>query len=171
MGKRVGKQGIPSRPSSEPLERFNLIRTSDPDEFQERLESLFAIKKIELPRGKARFKAVLNNYQLQNVTVGYGRYGAPVKLTIEDDDFYAQGFGICGYGEATIGGRLFKVEGGQGGVAGPGTTALLDYHVGFEHVFMKIPPDALNRTLAGLLGTPVGTPFALRGEYDKPALA
>jgi AraC-like DNA-binding protein len=171
MGKRVVKRGIPTLPSSEPLERFNLLRTSDPDEFQERLESLYAINKIELPRGKALFKAVLNEYQLRNVTVGYGRYGAPVKLTIEDNDFYAQGFGICGYGEATVGGRLFKVHGGQGGVAGPGATAFLDYRAGFEHVFMKIPPDALNRTLAALLGTPVGTPFALRGEYDKPALA
>jgi AraC-like DNA-binding protein len=171
MGKRAGKGRTPGLSSSEPLERFNLLRTSDPAELQERLESHYAIKQIELPRGKARFKAVLNQYRLQNVTVGYGRYGAPVKLTMEDNDFYAQGFGICGYGEATVGGRLFKVEGGQGGVAEPDATALLDYRVGFEHVFMKIAPEPLKRTLAALLGTPVGTPFTLRGEYDKQALA
>jgi AraC-like DNA-binding protein len=137
---------------------------------QERLAPLYAIRKLELPRG-ARFDAVLNHRQLQNVSVSYGRYGAPVRLTMSNTDFYTQGFGIRGYGEATTDGRLFKVTGGQGGAAGPGATALLDYRAGFEHVFLKIPPEALHRKLAALLGNPPSRPLRLRGEYDKSALA
>jgi AraC-like DNA-binding protein len=123
-----------------------------------------------LPR-RPRLEAVLNHHKLQNVAVSYSRYGAPVRLTMSNTDFYTQGFGIRGYGEATTDGRLFKVAGGQGGAAGPGATALLDYRAGFEHVFLKIPPEALNRKLAALLGTPPGTLLKLRGEYDKAALA
>jgi AraC-like DNA-binding protein len=42
---------------------------------------------------------------------------------------------------------------------------MLDYRAGLEHVFLKIPPDALNRKLSALLGNPVGRPLKLRGEY------
>ncbi len=156
--------------SGDPLGRYNVLRTRDPDELRDRLEPLYAIRKLELPR-RSRFEAVLNNHQLQNVAVSYGRYGAPVRLTMSNTDFYTQGFGIRGYGEATTDGRLFKVTGGQGGAAGPGATALLDYRAGFEHVFLKIPPEAVNRKLSALLGTPVGVPLKLHGEYDGSALA
>jgi AraC-like DNA-binding protein len=166
MGKRV----TPIVYSGEPLARFNVLRTRDPGELRSRLDPLYAIRKLELPR-KPRLEAVLNHYKLQNVAVSYSRYGAPVRLTMSNTDFYTQGFGLRGYGEATTDGRLFKVAGGQGGAAGPGATALLDYRAGFEHVFLKIPPEALNRKLAALLGNPPGAQLKLRGEYDKSALA
>jgi AraC-like DNA-binding protein len=166
MGKRVH----PGFDSGEPLRRFNVLRTRDPDELQDRLEPLYAISKLELPR-TPQLDAVLNHRQLKNVAVSYGRYGASVRLTMSNTDFYTQGFGIRGYGEATTDGRLFKVTSGQGGAAGPGGAALLDYRAGFEHVFLKIPPEALNRKLAALLGHPPSRPFTLRGEYDKSALA
>jgi AraC-like DNA-binding protein len=166
----MGKRATPGIPTGEPLARFNVLRTRYPDELQDRLAPLYAIRKLELPR-RSRFDAVLNHHQLQNVAVSYGRYGAPVQLTMSNTDFYTQGFGISGYGEATTDGRLFKVAGGQGGAAGPGATALLDYRAGFEHVFLKIPPEALHRKLGALLGNPPGSPLKLRGEYDQAALA
>jgi AraC-like DNA-binding protein len=164
----MGKRATPGH--SEPLARFNVLRTRDPDELQDRLEPLYAIRGLELPR-KSGFEAVLNHHKLENVSVSYGRYRAPVRLTMSNTDFYTQGFGIRGYGEATTDGRLFKVAAGQGGAAGPGATALLDYRADFEHVFLKIPPEALNRKLAALLGNPPGALLKLRGEYDKSALA
>jgi AraC-like DNA-binding protein len=166
----MGKRTTPRLPSGEPLARFNVLRTHDPDELRDRLAPLYAIRKLELPR-RSRFDAVLNHHQLQSVAVSYGRYGAAVRLTMSNTDFYTQGFGIRGYGEATTDGRLFRVAGGQGGAAGPGATALLDYRAGFEHVFLKIPPEALHRKLAALLGNPPGSPLKLRGEYDQAALA
>ena len=102
--------------------------------------------------------------------MSYGRYGAPVRMTMTNTDFYTQGFGIRGYGEATTDGRFFKVAQGQGGTAGPGATAVLDYRAGLEHVFLKIPPEALNRKLAALLGNTPGRPLILSGKYDKAAL-
>jgi AraC-like DNA-binding protein len=166
----MGKRAIPVVESGEPLRRFNVLRTRDPDELRDRLSPLYAIRKLELPRTPS-LDAVLNHHQLQNVAVSYGRYGAPVQLTMSNTDFYTQGFGIRGYGEATTDGRLFTVTSGKGGAAGPGAAALLDYRAGFEHVFLKISPEALHRKLAALLGHPPGRPFILRGEYDQSALA
>jgi AraC-like DNA-binding protein len=161
------RQAIPKLNPSEPLRRFNVLRTRDPDELRDRLAPLYAIARLELPRSRARFEAVLNHHRLQNLALSYGRYGAPVRMTMVNTDFYTQGFGIHGYGEATTDGRLFKVAGGQGGAAGPGARAVLDYRANFEHVFLKIPPEALNRKLSALLGNTPGRPLVLSGEYDK----
>jgi AraC-like DNA-binding protein len=129
------------------------------------------VSKLDLPRSKFRFDAVLNHHKLRELALSYARYGAPVQITLSNTDFFTQGFGVRGYGEAITDGRLFKIAAGQGGAAGPGATALLDYRANFEHVFLKIPPQALERKLAALLGNPPGRPLQLSGEYDKQALA
>lgn len=166
MGKRT-----PSLHRGEPLRRFNVLRARDPDELTSRLVPLYAVSKLDLPRSKFRFDAVLNHHKLRELALSYARYGAPVQITMSNTDFYTQGFGVRGYGEATTDGRLFKIAAGQGGSAGPGATALLDYRANFEHVFLKIPPQALNRKLAAMLGNPPGRPLKLTGEYDQAALA
>jgi AraC-like DNA-binding protein len=153
MGKRATSLGG----FGDPLSRINVLRTRDPEELRDRLEP--------------RLEGVFRQHKLQNVTVSYGRFGASMRPTMSSTDFYIQGFGIRGRGEATTDGRLFKVACGQGDAARPGAVALLDYRAGFEHVFMKIPQEALNRKLTALLGNPSGAPLKLRGEYDRSALA
>jgi AraC-like DNA-binding protein len=166
----MGRRANPKLDRNEPLSRFNVLRARDPDELRERLAPLYAVTKLDLPRSKVRFDAVLNHHQLRDIGLSYGRYGSPVQITMSNTDFYTQGFGVGGYGEAITDGILYRITSGQGGAAGPGATALLDYQAGFEHVFLKISPDALHRKLAALLGNPVGCPLKLRGEYDKAAL-
>jgi AraC-like DNA-binding protein len=155
----------------EPLARFNVLRARDPDELRERLAPLYAVTKLELPRSRVRFDAVLNHHKLQTVALSYARYGAPVQITMSNTDFYTQGFGVQGYGEAISDGRLFKISSGQGGAAGPGATAFLNYQADFEHVFLRIPPETLRSKLSALLGNPAGPPLKLSGEYDNTALA
>ncbi len=156
---------------SDPLERFNVLRTRDPDELRERLAPLYAVSRLDLPRSKARFDATLNHHKLGSIGLSFARYGAPARITMTNTDFFTQGFGIRGYGEAVTDGKVFKIAGGKGGAAAPGATALLDYRAGFEHIFLKIPPEVINRKLAALLGNPVGRPLKLSGEYDQSALA
>lgn len=162
--------GYVSPKLNEPLARFGVLRTRDPEVLWAQLSPLYAIAKLELPGRRVRFEAVLNHHNLQNVGLGYGRYGAPVQMKMMNTDFYTQGFGIRGYGEAKTEGRSFKVAGGKGGAAGPGATATLDYRANFEHVFVKISPEALNRKLSALLGNMPNRPLVLTGEYDEAAL-
>jgi AraC-like DNA-binding protein len=136
-----------------------------------RLAPLYAVSKLEVPRSRVRFNAVLNHVQLQSVALSYARYGAPVRITMSDTDFYTQGFGIRGYGEAITDGRFFPVTKGRGGAAGPDANALLNYQTAFEHVFLKISPEALSGKLSALLGNPLNQPLKLKGEYNEPALA
>jgi AraC-like DNA-binding protein len=150
----------------EPLSRYSLLRTSDPDELRERLAPLYAVSRLDVPRRKGLFRAVLNHRSVTSVAVSYARYGSPIQITMSNTNFYTQGFGMRGYGEAHSDGCLFKIFRGHGGTAGPGATAMLDYRAGLEHVFLRIPPDALNRKLSALLGNPVGRPLKVRGEYD-----
>jgi AraC-like DNA-binding protein len=151
MGKRATPIGF-----GEPLSRFSVLRARDPDELRGRLDP--------------PIEAVFSHHKLENIAVSYGRFGASAPPTVSHTDFYTQGLGIRGYGEVTTDGRLFKVACGQGGAAGPRAIASLEERVGFEHVLLKIPPEALNRKLAALLGAPLGAPLKLRGAYDKAAL-
>jgi hypothetical protein len=166
----MAKLQTPRSDSREPLESFNVLRTRDPGQLHERLAALYAVSKLELPRGKARFNAVLNHYTLKSVALSYARYGAPVRITMSNTDFYTQGFGIRGHGEAVTDGRFFVVAKGKGGAAGQGASALLSYQAGFEHVFLRISPEALDRKLAALLGNPPSRSLTLRGKYDQAAL-
>jgi AraC-like DNA-binding protein len=163
----MGNAEAPQVRAGEPLRRYNVLSTRDPDELRERLAPLYAVSRLNVPPRRARFTAVLNHHQLESVALSYARYGAPVQITMSNMDFYTQGFGVRGYGEARSDGHLFKIYRGHGGTAGPGATAMLDYRAGLEHVFLKIPPNALNRKLSALLGNPVGRPLRLDGEYDS----
>jgi AraC-like DNA-binding protein len=157
--------------TKEPLAKFAVLRTRDPDELRERVAPLYAVSRLEAPGGKGGFRALLNHHQLQNVGLSYARYGAPVRATMSNTDFYAQGFGIRGRGEVVVEGRTFEVANNVGGTGGPGSTAHLSYDAGVEHVFIRIKPEALIKKLSALLGGPVASPIKLRGEYDRPALA
>ena len=141
--------------TKEPLARFAVLRTRDPDELRERVAPLYAVSRLKSPGGKGGFSAQLNHHQLQNVGLGYARYGAPIHATMSNTDFYAQGFGIRGRGEVVVEGRRFDVSNHVGGTGGPGSTADLRYDAGVEHVFIRIKPEALVKKLSALLGGPV----------------
>jgi|JRYI01.1.fsa_nt_gb AraC-like DNA-binding protein len=157
--------------SRDPLEIYNVLRTRNPDELHERLSPLYAVSSFDLPRSKVGFDATLNHCRLEDVGVSFARYGAPVRIRLVNTDFFTQGFGIRGSGEATSDGKVFKVGGGRGGSAGPGATAQLDYRAGLEHIFLRIDPAALHRKLSALLGNPSSRPLTLDGHYDPSALA
>jgi len=145
--------------------------TRNPDELRERLCPLYAVSNLEFPRSRARFNATLNHRKLESVGLSFARYGAPTKITLSNTDFFTQGFGIRGYGEAVADGKFFKIGGGKGGAAGPGANAVLDYRAGFEHLFLRIPPEVLNRKLSALVGIPISRALKLSGEYDPPTIA
>lgn len=155
----------------DPLERYNVLRTKNPDELQERLSPLYAVRDFDLPRSRVAFDATLNHCKLDDVGVSFARYGAPVRIQMSHVDFFTQGFGIQGSGVAISDGKRFEIGGGRGGVAGPGATALLDYRAGLEHIFLRITPEALNRKMAALLGNPNSRPLTLDGVYDDATLA
>lgn len=154
----------------EPLRRFAAVRTDDPDELRERLAPLYAVRTLEVPRGKTALDARVNHRELQSTGLSYASYGATVRGTLAHGNFYAQGFGISGYGEAVVDGHLFKVCNREGGIGGPGASARLTYQPGFEHLFMKIQPEALTRKLSALIGAPATPPLKFTGEIDRQAL-
>lgn len=132
---------------------------------------LYAVSAIEVPRTQARFDAKINHIEFRDIGLSYGRYGSPLQAVMSNTNFYAQGFGLRGSGEVVLKGQTFAVSGGRGGAGGPGETAKLNYGAGFEHLIMKIGPDALMRKLSALLGAPVVPPLKLSGGFDEDGLA
>ena len=111
----------------EPLGTFNAVHTRDPDELRERRSSLYAVRLIEPLKSRKSFSARLNLHQINRVGLGYASYTAPLRAVMANTDFYAQGFGVVGYGEAIVDGRPYRVSNKEGGVGGPGSSANLKY--------------------------------------------
>jgi AraC-like DNA-binding protein len=88
-------------------------------------------------------------------------------VAISDTEFSTQGFGLRKTGDEIADGRICRVASRQGD-KGKG---LLGKRANCEHVFLRIPPEALNRKLVALLGNPPSHPFAWSGKYDEAALA
>jgi AraC-like DNA-binding protein len=145
-----------------------VLETQDPEELRARLASLHAVSRIELAQKRYRFDARVNHRALNEVGLSYARYGAPVRVAISDKDCSTQGFGPGGSAEPIIDGRICKIGLRQVRDVYP---SLFRNRANFEHLFLSIRPEALNRKLAALLGSPPGRPFKLTGECDQGALA
>lgn len=153
-----------------PLQSFPALRTREPDELRERMAPLYAVSAIEVPRVEAKFDAQVNHVEFRSIGLSYARYGCPLEAVMSNTNFYAQGFGLRGSGEVVLKGQTFTVAGGKGGTGGPGESAKLKYGAGFEHLIMKIRPDALVQKLSALLGAPVVPPLKLTGRFDEQGL-
>lgn len=154
----------------DPLSRFPAVRTRDPDELQERLSSLYAVRSVELLRNSKNFTACVNHRELQSVGLTYGRYGSALEAILGLTNFYVQGFPIRGRGEAVVDGRSTTVSKEGGLVGGPGALIRLKYSADFKHLILKIRPEALIKKLSALIGNPVNTPLKPSGQLDGPAL-
>jgi hypothetical protein len=54
---------------------------------RERLAPLYAVSRLDVPRSRARFGAVLNHHRIESVALSYSRYGAPVRITMSTRTF------------------------------------------------------------------------------------
>lgn len=155
---------------NEPLAKFAVLRTRDADELRERMSTLYAVRSVELPRSDIPFSGLVNHCDLASIGLSYAHYTAPLSATLAHGDFYAQGFGVGGYGEALVDGRLFKVSDKEGGVGGPGSYAKLSYQDDFRHLILRIKPEAVVKKLSALIGAPVNPPLKFAGAFEPSAL-
>ncbi|WP_416065958.1 AraC family transcriptional regulator [Rhizobium sp. ZK1] len=147
--------------SHHPLSRFQQFASAEPDALLARVADLFAVRSIDFPRDEGIVDARLNHCQIDNVGLTYARYGAAMNATVEQSNYFLQGFPLRGGGDATIDGAFGVLSREQGVVGGPGARLNLRYSEDFEHLIVRIRPDGLVRKLASLIGEPVDPPLRL----------
>lgn len=147
------------------LQKFPAIRTRSPEELQNWLKPVFAVRSIDMPdRGRA-FDSVLNHCELPSIGLTYASYGSPLQVQISQNDYFVQGFPVSGSGEVRWNRHSTVVEQIGGGiVGGPGSEAMLTYGGTFAHIILKVSPAALTRKLSALIGRPVDPTLKLTGR-------
>jgi hypothetical protein len=146
----------------DPLGRFSAIRTSDVGELRQRLSGLFSVRSFDVNREVQQdFDAHLNHYQLNDVGLSFARYGSSIEASLSHTDFYLQGFPLRGNGSFAVDGSETIVSRRRGLVTGMGAEVRLRYSPEFEHLIVRIKPQALIKKLSALIGRPVDPPLTM----------
>jgi hypothetical protein len=112
-----------------------------------------------------------NYYQLADVGLGYGAYGAAVNLGIPESDFFLQLFPIKGKGELQSGKTTVSLlpEGGAAVSSTIGYNA--NYSADYEHLILLINAEALRKKLAAMTGAAIHDPLVVdpAPDFMQPA--
>jgi AraC-like DNA-binding protein len=142
---------LSSEHPADPLRRFSVFRTSDPDEFRNALLTRFGAVSAEV-KSPPGFLARGNLVQLNSIGLIYGASSNGVSIDYPDADRFRLLTSVAGRAESTVGGKTIAINADQSGIVSPGQRVRLatrDAHGLFN---LRIAPDALEQKLAYLLG-------------------
>src|SRR5579864_2984063 len=148
-----GNQTVMSS-SRDPLSKYPAIHTSCAEEFEHVLVDTYGVKGFDLD-DPAGLCARGNFVRLRDTCLGFSAAGVSSKYHFEESDFARLQFSLSGHGVTRCGNRTVEVGVGRPCIASAGQPAMLHYGADFEHLFLRVKSDALDRKLAALLGTPI----------------
>ena len=136
---------------SDPLQRFPVFRTTDPEEFRDTLLSRFGARRAEIVN-RPNLRAKGNLVQLQDLALVYGACNFGACVDYPEGDRFRLLTAMTGKCEATIGRNKVTINGRQSCIISPGQSTGLAVEGSHDWLNIRVEPDALERKLAGLLG-------------------
>jgi AraC-like DNA-binding protein len=152
-----------------PLDNFPLVRTSDLDQLRSVLATLFRDSVFEIGSDRQPIASSINYSALLHTRLISGDFGAAIRASFGEMQFFVQGVTLQGSGEQLTNGRPMSAN--VGGLLSPNARLGLHFAAGFEFLAVLIEPDALGRKLEALVGTPLRQPilFEVEPEFNHPA--
>ena len=155
----------------QPLSSASAFQTSDIDEFEHRLTTLFDVTGFQLVDPTA-LKFRNGVVELQDLTLSFWTFGTPIQIDFAEKAVPALGLPIRGGGATTSGKRTVAVGVGTPALVSAGRRAVLQYDAELEKLVVRIKPEALKRKLSVLLGAPISREieFELTGFTSREML-
>jgi len=153
----------------DPLRRFPIFRTSDPEEFMNALLTRFGASRAEL-KPPVGFMARGNLVQLQSIGLAYGTGSADASVDYPEADRFRLWTPLTGKGEATVNGKAIQLDAHQSCIVSPGQYMRLAAEAGHGWLNLRIDPGVFEQKLACILGArPSGRlEFATNVNRDHP---
>jgi AraC-like DNA-binding protein len=153
-----------------PLDSYPLVRTSDLDQLRTVLAALFQDSVFEIGSDRQSVGSCINFYPLMHTRLMYGNFGAGIRASFGEMQFFVHGFTLRGSGEQLTNGKATSAD--VGGLLSPRAKLGLHFAPGFETLAMIIEADVLARKLDALVGTKLQKPIAFEvdPEFDHPAI-
>jgi len=142
---------MPSKHPADPLQRFPVFRTSDTEEFRHALLTRFGASQAVV-KDPARFRALGNLVQLQNIGLVYGNSSTGASAEYPEADRFRLLTAVSGKGHAAIGKNAVALDADQSCIVSPGQKVTLAAEASHEWFNLRIDPGAFERKLAYLLG-------------------
>ena len=136
---------------ADPLQRFPVFKTNDPEEFRDTLLNRFGARRAEITN-RPNLRAKGNLVQLQNLALVYGACNFGAIVDYPEGDRFRLLTPMAGKGEATIGRNRVAVDGHWSCIVSPGRTTGLAIEGSHEWLNIRFEPNVLERKLASLLG-------------------
>ena len=146
--------------ATRPLDRFPLVRARDVEGAREAFAQVYANTMTLQPLGRGDLIDVaINNCPLTQIGLNYSRYRGDVRVHFSGSKFVTLSFPIAGAGALTINGNERRL----GSDCGLVTPAETDFSVNlinrYQHLVLRLAPEALLAKLAALIGKPVDGPL------------
>lgn len=150
----------------DPLSSASGFRTSDIDEFEHRLTTVFGATGFQL-QDSAALQFRNNVVDLEDITLSFWTFGTSIRIDFAENTAAALGLPIRGHGVTTSGKQATSVGVGTPALLSAGRSAALQYDAELEKLVMEIKPEALKRKLSALLGAPISREI----EFDLTRFA
>jgi AraC-like DNA-binding protein len=137
------------------LAAFPFIHTRSTETLEAAVTTQYGPVKIEISKRDREFDVVANHCQLQAIGLTYANHGAPVQISFESFDHYAQLFSFGGRASAYDGRNETNVGPLRAFVATPHAPLRLRYASDFEQVALKVDAATLTGKLEALNGEPL----------------
>jgi AraC-like DNA-binding protein len=167
------KHLAPEHPTPEyladPLRRFPIFRTSDPEEFRNALLTRFGARRAEM-KAPVGLLAQGNLAQLHGIGLVYGTSSAGVSVDYPEADRFRLLTAVAGRGGATMNGKTIEIDAHQSCIVSPDQPMRLVTEAGHRWFNLRVDPGAFEQKLAYLLGArPSGKlEFAATVNRDHP---
>jgi AraC-like DNA-binding protein len=144
-------QHLPPEHLADPLRRFPVFRTSDPEEYRNALLTQFGADRAEV-KARPGFLARGNLVQLSSIGLVYGTGSAGVSVDYPEADRFRLLTAVAGRGEATINLKTTQLDAHQSCIVSPGQRMHLAAEASHSWFNLRIDPGAFEQKLAYLLG-------------------
>jgi AraC-like DNA-binding protein len=136
---------------AEPLDRFPLFRTSDPDELFQFGSTHLGASRIEI-KNLANFEARVNLVQLKGIGIGYAATTCDLAADHGESDCIKVQFAIRGRGRIRSLNRETDLDQRQTGITPSGISTHSACQAGHARLTLRLDPKALQQKLEALLG-------------------
>ena len=153
--------------SPRPLDRFPLVHTQNADEMSDALARVYAKPKLSLESRVMEGDATLNYCQMEDIGLGYSKYGIGVSLAYLESAFTLQTFPVRGRGEAIVSDVAISVGPRHGMTVSAGTSYSVKYNAGYQHFVLVMDTRALADKITALTGTSTNRPLRFRAQGDE----
>jgi AraC-like DNA-binding protein len=158
--------------ADQPLQRFPVVRTRDPEQMRDVLETTYGAKGFEIADPQ-NLDAKANYLRLNGLGLGYCSYGTSTAVEFPEADFVRIQFAISGVARTVSGRNETEISTSQACVTSANCENRIEFGLNYEQLIVRFEMETLKRKLAAILGVAPKVPlqFSSAVPFDSYELS